>query len=91
MPEPNLPRSTNGRVVALWCDECRNPTARCSATDCGLRVAQVGPNPVTHEMVDRVAREMASWSGPVPGSVDGFRPYAERALRAAFGTKDVEQ
>jgi hypothetical protein len=39
--------------------------------------------PCDEAAVERVAEEMASWSGPVPGGVDGFRSFAERALHAA--------
>lgn len=39
--------------------------------------------PCDDAAIERAASEMASWSGPVPSGVDGFRPFAERVLRAA--------
>jgi hypothetical protein len=47
--------------------------------------------PCDEAAIERVAQEMASWSGPVPSGVNGFRPYAERVLRAAGGdrTRDL--
>lgn len=53
---------------------------------CGGPVEQVPMVPCDAPAVERVAREMASWSGPVPVGVDGFRPFAEKALRAAGET-----
>jgi hypothetical protein len=42
---------------------------------------------ITDEMIEAGAREMTTWSGPVPGDAPGFKPYAERLLRAALATR----
>jgi hypothetical protein len=42
---------------------------------------------ITPEMILRAAREMSSWSGPTPGGVDGFWPYAAKVLEAALGVE----
>jgi hypothetical protein len=38
---------------------------------------------LTDEAVRAVAQEMTTWSGPVPGDIPGFMPFARRALEAA--------
>jgi len=51
----------------------------------GYRVGRL----VTDGMIERAAEEMVTWSGPVPGDVPGFRPFAARLLRAALEVTDA--